>query len=601
MSAGPRFAHYVKRNEITRVPRRYIIVDVEARETETPYGVEQTWRLAVAHFWSNPRGHREQEYRITCDSPDILWKQVDSFCRPKARTVLYTHNLAYDVRVGAALQELPRLGWTLEAHNLSNTSCWLNWRKGLASLVMVDSASVFPVSLAQVGEQFGLGKPELPKHDDGRELWEARCHADVDILVAAIKAYVGWIEHEDLGNWQQTGAGQSWATFRHRFMSHKLLAHEDERALRAERRAMWTGRCEAYWHGAIHYQVVHEWDLTLAYARIARDYGVPTRLIGPLPGGDRWQRYLDTPGVAVLAEVEINTDVPVVPTEVDGYIAWPVGRFRTTLWGPEIRLAVDAGAQVTVFGGWLYRTELALRAWAEWVIGCLTDTAGTVPSWQKIILKSWARALIGRFAMTYTAWEPIAQAPTLDVKRVQYFDTRTQTEGEMLQIGDQLFQKSGVQEWQHSIPAVTGYIMSVARVRLWDIMSACPDGSVLYCDTDSIIVTDRFHDAIKAVADSEIGHGLRLKRSWDGFSIWGPRQITTGSVVRISGIPKRATRTARNTFAGHVWESLETATRRGRADRVSVAPRQWTVKGIDRRRQGAGVGWTHPIRIGEEA
>lgn len=600
MNTEPRFAHYVKQNETTRVPRRFIMMDVEAREVDTPYGVDQIWRLAVAHFWSNPRGHRDKEQRITADSPDILWKAVDDFTRPKQRTVLYTHNLAYDVRVGSALSELPRLGWTLVAHNLSNSSCWLNWRKGLASLVMVDSASVFPVSLAQVGEHFGMGKPPLPKPDDGRELWEARCNADVDILVAAIKAYVGWIEHDDLGNWQQTGAGQAWATFRHRFMSHKLLAHEDDRALRAERRAMWTGRCEAYWHGSISYQVVHEWDITLDYARIAYDVRVPTRLIGPMPGGNRWERWLDSPSVAFLAEVEIETDVPVVPTDVDGYIAWPVGKFRTTLWSPEVRLARDNGARVTVLGGWLYHTEPALRDWAAWILRLLANEDGTVPSWQLVILKAWARSLVGRFAMTYTSWEPIGTAPTLDVRRVPYFDTRDGSDGELLQIGDQLFEKTGIQEWRDSIPAITGYVMSVARVRLWDIMAACPPRSVLYCDTDSIIATDQFHDAIKRVADSSMGHGLRLKRSWDGFAIWGPRQITTGDVVRVAGIPKRARRTGRHEFVGHVWESLETATKRGRFDRVTIRPRQWKVKGIDRRRLGAGVGWTQPIRIGEE-
>lgn len=600
MTRPQRFPHYVKRNEITRVPRRHIFIDIEAVEETTPYGVEQTWRLGCAAFWSNDRGHRERDYGITVDSPSALWREVDAFCRPKNRTVLWAHNLAYDLRVGGALLELPRLGWTLTAHNLSNQGCWLNWRKGTASLVMVDSASVFPVSLAQVGEYFGLGKPELPQHDDGRELWEARCLADVAILAAAIKAYIGWIESDDLGNWQQTGAGQSWATYRHRFMRHKLLSHADDRALRAERRAMWTGRCEAYWHGAIKYQVTHEWDLTLAYCRIVRDEPVPTRLIGPMPSGYPWQRRLDTPGMAILAEVEINTEVPIVPTEVDGYIAWPTGRFRTTLWGPEIRRALDVGASVTVLAGWLYRSELALSDWAAWLMARLEDETGRIPVWQKVILKHWARALVGRFAMTYTSWELVAQAPELNVRRVQFYDTRTHQEGELLQIGDQLFRKSGVEEWQHSMPAITGYVMSVARVRLWDIMSACPSQSVLYCDTDSIITTDRHHDAVKAVADSAIGHGLRLKRSWDGFAIWGPRQIVTGEVTRIAGIPKRARMVSRDTFVGQVWESLEAGTRRGHFDRVVITPRQWKLKGIDRRRAGTGVGWTHPHRIGAD-
>ncbi len=118
MKTQQRFPHYVRRNEITKVPRRFITLDVEAREEKTPVGVEQYWRLAVAHFWSADRGHRERDYETTFDEPTLLWKEVDSFCRPKTRTILYAHNLAYDIRVGGALLALPHLCWTLVAHNL---------------------------------------------------------------------------------------------------------------------------------------------------------------------------------------------------------------------------------------------------------------------------------------------------------------------------------------------------------------------------------------------------------------------------------------------------------------------------------------------------
>jgi hypothetical protein len=597
MTPDGRFWHYIKPNEVTRVPRRHVFLDTEANKVDTKYGEEQIWRLGVAQFWDNEKGRKEHERTIVYDSPDSLWKDVADHCRPKSRTVLWAHNLGYDVRIAEALVILPREGWTLVAHNLSGKSCWLYWRKGTASLLMVDSASVFPLSLEQVGEHFRLGKPPLPAFDDERGLWEARCRADVEILATAIKAYLKWIETDDLGNWQQTGAGQSWATFRHKFMSHKLLVHDDERALRGERRAMWTGRAEAYYHGAVKHSTVHEWDLTLAYARIARDHPVPTRLVGTLPDGDAWKRYVNNPKVTFLAEVDVHTDVPVVPAEVEGHVAWPVGDFRTTLWAPELKAAIDAGAAVSVRGGWLYRTEPALKDWATWIIGLLEDSTGVVPAWQKVILKHWARALIGRFAMTYTSWDPVATAPTLQTRRVMFHDLRTDTPGELLQVGHELFEKSGVQEWQHSMPSITGYIMSLCRVRLWDIMQACPDKAVLYVDTDSILATDEFHDQIKAIADSPIGHGLRLKRSWDGVEIWGPRQIVTGRVVRVAGIPKRATQVDDQTFVGEVWESLDAAMRRGRFNRVHIARRQWRMKGFDRRRVGPARGWTKPHTI----
>lgn len=597
--SNQRFCHYVKPNEITRVPRRHIFLDVESHRIPDDQGEAQTWRLAVAQFWSNDKGRKEHDATATFDAPNLLWAAVDTFCRQKSRTVLWAHNLGYDVRVSEAFDQLPRLGWSLVAHNLSGKGCWLQWRKDRASLCMVDSASVFPLSLAQVGEHFALGKPPLPRDDDTRDAWIARCAADVLILSTAVRAYLQWIEEADLGNWQMTGSGQCWAIFRHKFMSHRLLVHDDDQALRAERRAMWTGRCEAYWHGAIKFQVVHEWDLTLAYARIARDTPLPTRLIGPMPVVATWRRHLANPRVAVLAEVEVVTETPVVPAEKEGRIVWPVGAFTTTLWGPEITAAIDAGATVTPIRGWLYRADPCLRDWATWIITRLEAPDNEVPAWQKVIHKADARRLIGRFAMTYTQWDAVATAPDVNTRRAEYFDLRTGTQGEILQIGRDVFERGGTQEWEHSMPAITGYVMSVCRVRLWDIMRACPPNSILYVDTDSILATDRHHDHIRAVAESSIGHGLRLKRSWDGFAIWGPRQVVTGQQVRVSGLPKRARQIGRHQFRGEVWESLETATRRGHFTRVHVAQRQWTMKGVDHRRVGGSVGWTRPHSMGQ--
>ena len=53
-----RVYHYVKRNETTKIPRRHIVMDTEARTVRTKVGREQTWRLGVAHFIKADKGER---------------------------------------------------------------------------------------------------------------------------------------------------------------------------------------------------------------------------------------------------------------------------------------------------------------------------------------------------------------------------------------------------------------------------------------------------------------------------------------------------------------------------------------------------------------
>lgn len=589
--------HYVKPNEGKRIPRRHIFLDTEAREERVDNGHVQTWRLGVACFYAALAGKNVRERWRQYTAPDQLWRDVDIHCGAHDRTILWAHNIGYDIRIADAFTALPALGWRLDAHNIQARGTWLTWRKGRATLMMVDSSSVFPTSLEKLGAGFDLPKEPLPSMDGSDGEWLKRCVRDVQILRAAVLAYLTWLENDDLGNWQPTGAGQSWAVYRHRFMTYKLLVHDDQDALAAERRAMWTGRCEAYWHGELTRQVIHEWDFTMAYARIARDHAVPVRLIGPLPPGEEWRAYANSPRIAVLAEVTITTDVPVVPAEDDGRVLWPVGTFDTTLWDVEIEAALRDGAQVVVKRGWLYRLRPALQAWAEWLIGALEGTDPEPPHWQKLILKHWSRALIGRMAMTYTSWEEFATAPTAGTSRFSVYDRATGETTDMLQIGTTIWENAGRVESPQSLPMITGYIQAIARVRLWEIMRALPPNALLYVDTDSLLVTDMNSKHVAALAATPVGEGLRLKRSWDGFAIYGPRQIVTGRDLRVAGVPSRAERESKGVYKGEVWDTLTGSLSRGNTDRVIIRDRVWHIRGVDRRRDGEGVGWTRAHRL----
>lgn len=587
----------VRPNETTRLPRRYVFLDAEARTERVAGGHIQAWRLGVASYVDAPKGRKASREVKDYRTPQALWNDVDAFTKPGARTVLWAHNLGYDVRISQCLEVLPRLGWKLTAHNISKGGTWLEWKKDRATLLMADSASIYNTTLAKVGALFGVGKLSVLPSAEDDAAWLARCRRDVEILETAVRSYLDWIEESDLGNWQITGSGQSWASFRHKFLTHKMVVHDDEAAIKAERRAMWAGRCEAYWLGELEGQTVHEWDFTQAYARIARDYPVPVRLIGPMPAGYEWRRIVDSGTSALLAECTVTTDLPAVPCQKDGKILWPTGTFRTTLWDVEIRAALDAGATVTVDKGWLYRLRPALKAWAEWVISELDADDADCPTWRKQILKHWSRALIGRMAMTYNSWEEWAEAPDMKVHRAKMVDLDTGDECELMQVGSTVWIDEGRIESPNSMPMVTGYVQAIARVQLWNVMRELPEGVLLYVDTDSLLCTasnsDSVHDAARRLGYTH----LRLKRSWDGFTIRGPRQIVTGHQVRVSGVPRGSVQVGKLEFAGEIWESLPSALSKGSTGEVKVRDRRWKLNGTDHRRESNGFGWTRPVRV----
>ncbi len=590
--------HNIRPNEVTRLPRRHIYLDTESRSARRGKTGIQTWRLAVACFSTGRKGYETKDEWKEYKRADWLWRDISNYAVADARTVVWAHNLGYDVRISNVFHELPKLGWSLTGHNITARSTWLEWRKDKSTLLMVDSVSFFNTTIAQMGEWHGLGKVDIGMDNDCDTDWFTRCRADVRILSTAVKAYLDWLEREDMGNWQITGAAQSWATFRHKHLTHKLTVHDDPDILAMERRAMWTGRCEAYWRGELKGERVYEFDFKGAYPRIARDYPLPTKLLGPMPRGYDYRTILRSERTAGLFHVRVDTEVPVLPASVNGRIAWPVGTFDTVVWDIELRAAIDAGARVNVLGGYLYRKAPALKAWGIWILEQLDKPDNEVPAWQKAIYKHWSRALIGRFAMTYNEWDDFGEAPTAGVMRGMVLDRDSGERFEIMQVGTKVWQDLGRQEWQNSMPMITGYVQAIGRVQLWDVMQSLPPRTAIYVDTDSILCTGQGLETLAAVAENYQAGELRLKRAWDGFTIHGPRQIVTGEQVRVSGIPRIAKQISRNVFEGEVWDTLVGAIRNGTLDSVVTRDRTWKVEGVDHRRTGTGFGWTKPIQLG---
>lgn len=587
----------IKPIRATTVPKSSIVVAAQARLDGDRTGYTETWRCAVAHFWRNRKRRTPVDRFQPFDTPDMLWNVVTDHCGFEGLTFLWVYDLNWFARITDMFTLLTERGWDLEAFSLNPGAPWAVWRRGRATLKVADAASLWPGSLDMVAKLFGTSRLEQPVEDGPHLSWVARARRDCEILEQATWEYVEWVREEDLGPLAITGNAQAFRAFRRRFYTHGILVHQDQDAAEAERRAMWTGRCEAYWHGSIGYQVVHEWDLTAAYTNIVREVDLPTFLHGPLDPHRPLQSYLDDSRYLVLAEVDVEADVPVVPATVNGGIVWPVGRFRTTLWAPELRTALDSGASVHLRRGWLYRRSPALRNWANWIIAGLEDNDVVTPAWRKLILKRWGNVLIGRFSMQYPQWK---QVGTAEVSTVGYWPTVNADTGEetaTMQVGRNVWERVGLVNAHDSAPAITGYVMSEARARLWQLMQRMPRGALLYVDTDSLLVTDRWLPEMMALQSTHLGRGLRLKRSWTGMSIYGPRQVVTGDSVRIAGLPKRATRTGRHSFEGETTEGLAEAIGAGRVAAVQLVPRTWNVTGTDPRRHGGASGWTAPIIV----
>jgi hypothetical protein len=545
-------------------------------------------------FWGN-------DYPVAVDTPEQLWAFIAGARLDNRLMVVWAHNLSFDLRVSEALRWLPVNGYALEAIVLEKTASWASFTSPHGDLTVCDLHSWLPCPLERVASALGRSRHKVKYVSADRQTLIAHCRNDTLITSEAVGRLVEWLNSNNAGSFRPTGSGQSHAMWRRRWLPVKtVLAHGDEVALERERTSMWTGRAEAWRWGKVT-GPLYEHDLNLAYCRIAADSAVPVKLV-QRTGRTTVETYLASlRRYAVLADVTICTDLPIVPTSEDGRVFWPVGTFHTTLWEPELMQVIESGADVTIHRTWRYTTAPVLAPMAEYIIEHLEDSDAATDRVIKLMLKHWARTLVGRCALRYREWDDYGTVGAMGLSLSTLFDADTGDMTELLQVGYRIMELTDLAEADSSVPQITGWVMSKARANLWAIMCAAGFSELYYVDTDCVIVSLAGHRNLEAWAAPPPGTVLVPKSTYTEGHIYGPRNLTLGGERRLSGVPKRAIRTGELRFNGEVWAGLRASLESKRHNEVAVLPRDFDVDDGDPRRLHVMHGYTQPFRLEKNA
>jgi hypothetical protein len=299
----------------------------------------------------------------------------------------------------------------------------------------------------------------------------------------------------------------------------------------------------------------------------------------------------------MLCDITVDTTEPILPAKGPDGILWPVGQFRSTVWDNELRLAVDSGAQITVNKAWAYMEYPCLQKWANWLLAQLGPDGLAPDDPMRLMLKDWARSLIGRFGSRWPQWDKVAQLPDCKLELLPYLDKETGETGAYLQNGHDWFERSGYVEAPDSMPAIMGYIMAEARCRLWKTIQLVGKENIIYCDTDSVVVNDAGNTKLFAAAHTELTGQLVSKADYKRGLFLGPRQIQLNTELRFAGLPKSAIQKTSRSFEAVLWEGLPESIRSGHPNEVRIFRRHVTIKGSDKRRIHLRGGSTEPHKM----
>lgn len=580
MGKPPVARHWLRENAANRSPWRVLVVDTETMPAAPDRPDDHVLRLWCARLVRrkgvDPELPRTEDYRgrTSAELADLIER-----CVKRDRTLwVMAHNLAFDLAVTALPVELTERGWRITEGALTSDSPWCRMARKDRRLTLADTWSWMPAGLADIGTLVGTAKPELPGPDDDDDAWWGRCEADVAITADAIGSIMDYWDDHGLGNWSVTGPACGWSTYRHRRPAPRVLIDPDPDARAAEARGISGGRRDVRRVGQLPIGLYADLDLTTAHLTVMTSCPLPARRFGAF---DRLE--LDAPVLRsgifdVMAECELEVTTPRYPWDSGHGVFYPIGRFRTTLAGPEIREALRRGELRAIGPGRKYLVRAHMRDWGLWLAGLLDSGTPDVPPAVRLMAKHWSRCVPGKWA-SHTS-EVVRRTPSplpgWHVERGAVDGGRRHAD--FLQVGGELWTIARDEWADDAFPAILAWIQSYTRVAVGRLLDALGPAWVSV-NTDGAIV-DVLELARTAFGEGRPGQygsawllraldawcadqdaildpfRVRIKGAWDRVTVYGPQHLVLGNERRLSGIPRRAVPLGNGAFAFTSWPRL---------------------------------------------
>jgi len=567
-----RHCHWLRRNGGSKRPELLLFVDTEASdEKQSDETVLQSFRCGWACLARYvPRGGLTVIgwYEIT----DVVefWHTVSDIAARHECTYVISHNIDYDARILRAFSVLPGIGWAPSYAILGESCRFFTFKADKNVIALLDNLNFWRMSLAELGDEFGIEKASVDFDTVSDEELSKYCHRDVEILVRVWHYWLAFLDEHDLGDFSITVAGQAMRAFRHRFMHHKIGIHNREDATQLERMSYKGGRCEVWRVGHFTGEPFYKLDVNGLYAYVMREYSVPRALVKVLVDvkPDYLRVLLET--YAVVADCIVETDEPVYALHSRGYNVFPVGTFRVTLTTPEVAYALNHNHLRAVGQVAIYQTAVLFDSFIDYFTPLRQRYKEQGKTAKSTICKLLRNSLYGKFGQRGYSQKKVGTA-ALDIVSVRHWlDLESENECWDWTFGGVTIRQERGGEAQDSFPGIASHIAAAGRMVLWSYANIAGLKNVYYADTDSLIVNQAGYDALADRIDPLATGYLKVEGETTDLEILAKKSYVFGDKRVAKGIRKNATRQADGAWRQVHFTSLKWAFKHGTLDDVLV-------------------------------
>lgn len=497
----------IKPNEGTRIPTSLVLAAVQTHTVTNSQSLAQIhyfdWLCASHCRWNGAR----YEQRATHDTRryDTFWKWILGRCCP-SRTVFVICNDAGQLLTLTGFWELIdecewNQRWCRVCGNAAFSDICCGKKVWRGTHVTSD-----PPVIITVRNSLGILKIVSASNyfNRARDLSGnalAQLHELQDEFLPVMQQW----HKQNNGCWQTTAAGLAWTSWRHTLTRNQVIRDDSPEQTAIARAAYHAGQCEAYYIGEVR-EKVYKVDGRAFYPNIMRQGNYPISF-SHCNNGISIDRLIKQNSVLLpIATVTIKSDTETYPVKFGGRLLFATGEYVTTLAAPELIPAIKRGHVHSVHSVAWYHAGNPFTAWVDkWLryrMQAEKDDNMVLAAFHKLILNS----LSGKFGAWSVRWRDV-EYPNPPARWCEWNEVKVKRieDGKpcILEATRMRARAGWVQELldpaegRESIPSIAAFITSYGRERMRELKSLCPDKSVLYQDTDAVIVTQRGLDALR--------------------------------------------------------------------------------------------------------
>ena len=603
---------YLSVNQGTEVPESVFFIDTES----------------TRHFTSNDRKHFLEKFLMGCVSHVIMrenkiisrelftfwrikefWNFLYSRLNIRKSNWVFAHNLAFDLQTlniydrllqrELIIHEKPGdfpIGKPLASKKrpwkglycVDGLPCFLRVRSAKGTIVFADTLNYFRQPLSEIGNEINLPKLPFPGEFASKPQWADYCSRDVEIIEKVmIESMIQW-KSKKMGNWNYTAPGLAWNNFRHHhapFTKSKngkqkvnIVVHDNEEAKKLERESYHGGEIQCWFVGYVapvrnqfdarphSDDILHHLDIRSLFPYCMAMAKYPCSLYKYIQKGTLAQLEHYARAAGVIAEVQIDTDtIPFVVTH-QKQVRYAIGKFWTVLCADELGRALEEGLIRNVGRMAVYHLAPIFRDYVRyWYSKREESRLGKNPHGDRFA-KMMLNSLYGKFAQKTPKWVDASNiVPDVDYGEFWHFGTNDTKPKIYRAFAGNVQEKSESVDSASSFCAVSSFVTSNAREYMRQIRELCPNRSIYYQHTDSLICNHRAYLILKK--NNLIGNTMGLLREiqepTSDAEFFGPGDYIYGREVVRSGIKASAVEESPGTITQDNFNGLNYVIARG--------------------------------------